>query len=145
MSRRYAALMALVVIACELAPEVGPPLTERCVSEDSDTEASVDFDVQIHVGIIMPQCLPCHDPAGEDNTGFLVSGLDLTSVEGLRRGGSTVGADIVRPGDHCESGIIKKVSSGPPFGNRMPFDGPPFLDPTQLRLLADWIAEGAEP
>lgn len=144
--RALAGFAALTLaLGCELAPDVGPPLVDRCVSEDSNPGTDVDFESQIHQGIIVVHCLPCHDPAGLNNTGFQVSGLDLTSVASLRKGGSNGGADIVRPGDPCQSVIVNKLSSGPPFGNRMPFDGPPFLSASQRQLVHDWIAEGANP
>jgi hypothetical protein len=36
------------------------------------------------------------------------------------------------------------VGEAPPFGARMPLNGPPFLDERDRQLLADWIAEGAD-
>jgi hypothetical protein len=31
----------------------------------------------------------------------------------------------------------------PPFGSRMPYNGPPFYSPEDRAVLRDWIAEGA--
>jgi len=35
------------------------------------------------------------------------------------------------------------MSSAPPFGSRMPSNGPPYFSPGERALIADWIAEGA--
>jgi hypothetical protein len=39
--------------------------------------------------------------------------------------------------------LIQKLGAGPPFGSRMPLNGPPFWNSDELKLLHDWIAEGA--
>jgi hypothetical protein len=39
--------------------------------------------------------------------------------------------------------LLQKIAEGPPFGSRMPLDGPPYLDEERQAVLADWIAEGA--
>ena len=85
----------------------------------------------------------CHMPNIANPIGIEQSGLDLSTYEKLIQGGNNSGSDIVVPGDACSSLLWQKVSAGPPFGARMPFDGPPFLTEDQLRLLADWIIEGA--
>jgi hypothetical protein len=38
---------------------------------------------------------------------------------------------------------VQKISAAPPFGARMPLDGPPFLSASQIQVISDWIAEGA--
>ena len=58
-------------------------------------------------------------------------------------GGQNTGASIVVSGMPCDSLLWQKISPGPPFGARMPFNGPPFLSDEQRRLIGDWIAEGA--
>ena len=36
-----------------------------------------------------------------------------------------------------------ELGEGPPFGSRMPLDGPPYLEDVDLELIGDWIVEGA--
>jgi hypothetical protein len=58
-------------------------------------------------------------------------------------GGFHSGAQIVVAGDPCASIMYQKLSDAPPFGSRMPLNGPPFWTDDELQLLHDWIAEGA--
>lgn len=127
-------------------PMTGPPLQERCVNQDSDPDQDVSFreDIQpVMMGATAQPGCGCHMPAGADPIGFELSGLDLSSYEGLRAGGVNSQSSIVLPGAPCDSILWQKVSPGPPFGSRMPFNGPPFLDQATRQVLADWIAEGA--
>lgn len=147
--RRRRGLLALVLVlaaGCDyFVPDVGDPLVERCSNEDSDPTTDVSFSADILAGLLRAQdtCVPCHDPGGDDNLGFEIGGLDLTSYEGLVAGGANSGQSIVIPGSPCDSLLVQKLGAGPPFGSRMPFNGPPFLDTEQIRQVADWIAEGA--
>ena len=84
-----------------------------------------------------------HGRATTGGFGFAVARLDLTSYAALRAGGATAGGDIVLPGTPCSSILWQKLSEGPPFGARMPLNGPPFLTDDQISLIHDWIAEGA--
>jgi hypothetical protein len=76
-------------------------------------------------------------------SGIEQGGLDLGSITSLRAGGRNSGADIVIAGDPCSSLLVQKLESTPPFGSRMPLDGPPYLEPDEIGLIRDWIAEGA--
>ena len=129
-------------------PEVGPPLAGNCESEDSDPDVNVRFSLDIRPLMNRPRgeagC-SCHQPSAGSSTpsGIDQSGLDLGSVEKLRRGGRNTGADLVVPGDPCASVLMHKIAGAPPFGSRMPLDGPPYLAPEEIQLISDWIAEGA--
>lgn len=140
------ALAALTLVACDLSPEVGPPLVDRCANADTDPSAAVSFSRDIQPLILRPSggCVPCHDPSRENNIGVTVGGLALSDYDLLRAGGVRSGAGIVTPGRPCDSVLYQKVSAGPPFGSRMPLNGPPFLPANELALIHDWIAEGAE-
>ena len=129
-----------------LDPMVGAPLAERCANQDSDPDTPVSFSQDIMPIIrgetASPGC-SCHIPTDPNPIGFEQTGLDLSSYRGLRNGGTNSQSSIVVEGEPCSSVVWQKVSPGPPFGSRMPFDGPPFLDQATRTLLADWIAEGA--
>jgi hypothetical protein len=141
-----AALVALAGCLDPVAPDLGPPLRESCVDEDHDPDHAVDFQRDIVDGIFRDPdlaCVRCHTEYGDTPLGFYVGGLDLSSYETLRAGGARSGTGIVVPGRPCDSVLYQKIDEGPPFGARMPLDGPPYLDEEQEELLADWIAEGA--
>lgn len=145
----------LVVVLCgpgciaAFEPDVGEPQRERCVNEDSDPSTDVSYHRDVYATLFQrgvdepgPGCR-CHMPAEPAPIGFELAGLDLSSYTGLRAGGASTGATIVVPGQPCDSGIVLKLSEGPPFGARMPQDGPPYLADDELQLIKDWIAEGA--
>ncbi len=146
---RLHAVAVLLVPGCfgPLEPDVGDPQRQRCLTEDSDPSTDVSFSRDILEGLVQrrtsgPGC-GCHLPSAPRPIGFELGGLDLSSYDGLRRGGASSGASIVVPGQPCDSVLVLKLSEGQPFGSRMPFDGPPYLTDEELRLVSDWIAEGA--
>ena len=143
------ALLALVLSACTnldpgLEPDVGAPQHAACANLDHDPAHDVSFSAQIEGVVLEPyHCRNCHSPTGTTPIGFLVGGLDLSSYDGLRAGGVRSGAGVVVPGIPCDSVLLQKLREGPPFGSRMPLDGPPYLDNADLELVSDWILEGA--
>lgn len=150
--KRVAIIVSCVgLVACLDAvgpfdPMTGNALVDRCVNDDSDPDTDVSFaqDIQpIFLGQTEQPGCGCHIPTNPNPIGFEQSGLDLSSYSGVRTGGNNSLAGAIIEGAPCDSVLWQKVSPGPPFGSRMPFDGPPFLDEATRRLIADWIAEGA--
>jgi hypothetical protein len=130
----------------DIRPDVGPPAQELCLDEDSDPDTPVRFTGDIIETIFAREltgCHQCHRPTAPTPLGFEVGGLDLTNATSLKAGGVVSGTDIVVPGRPCESIILQKVGPAPPFGGRMPLNGPPFLNDEERQLIHDWIAEGA--
>jgi hypothetical protein len=129
-----------------LDPNVGQPLADRCVNQDSDPDLEVSFSRHV-LPILEAEAGPvgcaCHQPADPNPIGLEQTGLDLSSFDGVRAGGINSGAQIIVEAQPCDSILFQKISPGPPFGARMPFNGPPFLSEEDRRLIADWIAEGA--
>lgn len=129
-----------------LDPNVGKPLQDRCVNQDSDPDQEVSFArhvLPLLKGQAGPVGCACHQPSDPNPIGLEQTGLDLSTYDSLRAGGINTGAQIVVEAQPCDSFIWQKISPGPPFGARMPFNGPPFLSDDERRLIADWIAEGA--
>ncbi|MEL7367708.1 MAG: c-type cytochrome domain-containing protein [Myxococcota bacterium] len=127
-------------------PKVGEPLAARCANEDSDPDNEVSFTrdlLPVFRGETNSVGCSCHNPDDPNPIGVQESGLDLTVYSQLRAGGVNSLRTIVIPGAPCDSVLWQKVSPGPPFGSRMPFNGPPFLDENIRQLISDWIAEGA--
>jgi hypothetical protein len=140
-----AGLGVAIVAACALEPDVGPRLAGVCDNTDSNPSTSVSFAMDIRP-LIARQTggCSCHLPSSTGaGAGTLLSGLDLSSFMSLRAGGANSGAKVVVAGEPCASIMYQKLSDSPPFGSRMPLNGPPFFTVDQLRLLHDWIAEGA--
>ena len=67
--------------------------------------------------------------------------LSVSSYEGVMAGGTS--GESVSPCD-CDSSLLwQKLRPDPPFGGRMPDDGPPYLSEPEIALICDWIDEGA--
>jgi hypothetical protein len=142
-----AALVAGLAAAggCALEPDVGPRLAGTCDDSDRIPGKPVSFTDDIHPLIVRPAggC-GCHLPTPNGNgTGTQISGLNLSSLSTLRMGGFHSGAQMIVAGEPCSSIMYQKLSDAPPFGSRMPLNGPPFWTTDELQLLHDWIAEGA--
>lgn len=134
-----------LLTACALEPDVGPRLAGVCDNTDTQPRTSVSFsrDIRPLISRQVGGC-GCHLPSSVGaGPGTVLSGLDLSSFMSLRAGGANSGARVVVAGEPCASIMYQKLSDSPPFGSRMPLNGPPFFDADQLRLLHDWIAEGA--
>jgi hypothetical protein len=140
---RAALLVLLAGCAQLIEPEVGPPARAACSDVDSDPEHDVSFAQDVGGIIDEYHCRDCHTPGGKTPIGLEVGGLDLSSYDTLRVGGTRSGAAIIVPAMPCSSVLLQKVSAGPPFGARMPLDGPTYLEADDLQLISDWIAEGA--
>lgn len=148
MSARTAALVALVCAGCigDLEPDVGARLFNSCSGEDSDPARDVAFETEVRQGIMARadvHCVKCHTPDGATPIGVQIGGLDLSSYATLMRGGRHSADTIVVADDPCSSILLQKLGPAPPFGERMPGDGPPYLTNTDAQLIVDWIAEGA--
>jgi hypothetical protein len=147
------AIASLAVTGClkALGPDVGP-LTAACVGAacpdaavcsdaDSNPAMMISFKTDILGGVLARAgCVNCHTG---DGLGINQSGFNMASYTTLRAGGHNSGASVVIDGQPCTSIIVEKVKAPPPFGRRMPYNGPPYLSATDIQLISDWIAEGA--
>jgi WD40 repeat protein len=106
-------LCALLVLLCAAAPA-----------------AEISFDRQVRP-ILSESCAGCHRP------GKLKGKLDLTNYKALYAGGKSGPAFV--PGKPGDSLLVKQVSGPTP---QMPDKGDP-LTPAQVKLIEQWIAEGA--
>jgi mono/diheme cytochrome c family protein len=86
--------------------------------------------------IFLQRCVKCHTDGGL--RGAPPEGLRLGSREEILRGGERM---VVVPGVAAASELVRRIQgqSRP----RMPLDGPPFLSSEEIRLVSDWIAQGA--
>ena len=152
MSRRALGLTALGLslaagwLGCVTEPDVGPPLTGTCVNADSDPDVTISFSIDIRPLLNRtPGGCSCHLPSSAgQGPGTQISGLNLSTWDSMRAGGVISGARAVVENQPCASLLPQKLSSSPPFGSRMPLNGPPFFTDDELQLVRDWIFEGAQ-
>ena len=144
--RRLAGLACAATAACtQLVPDVGPLLAGVCDNADTNPAEPVSFSAQIRPILSRPMagCGGHMPTAAGAGPATVITGLDLSSLSSLRAGGRSSGPRIVVDLEPCASILYQKVDEAPPFGSRMPLGGPPFLSDGEIRLLHDWIAEGA--
>ena len=86
--------------------------------------------------IFAQRCVKCHTDGGI--RGAPPEGLRLGTRADILRGGERM---VVVPGVPAASDVVRRIKgqSRP----RMPLDGPPFLTDEEIRLISDWIAQGA--
>ena len=93
-------------------------------------------------GDVMPilevRCAECHKPGGE---GYEMSGLDLTSYEGLMKG--TKHGPIVDPGHAIMSNFMVVVEGRGAPEIRMPHDRKK-LTKCEISILRRWVNAGAK-
>ena len=110
-------------------------LVEREKTQRPGPGAAVTYQ---HVApIFAMRCARCHTDNGQ--MGRAPEGYRLTSYA------ATLSSDDrvrVVPGNPDASALVRRIrgQSRP----RMPFDGPPYLDADDIRLIEDWIAQGAQ-
>lgn len=118
--------------------------------EASDVEAGgpVSFARDIRPLMSRPNgtragCKECHYPAQPNPQGFDLTGLDLSTLGTLRKGGVSTGRGIVVPGQPDASALVQKLEGTYARGVRMPKDrGPWSVD--EIALVRRWILEGAK-
>jgi mono/diheme cytochrome c family protein len=86
--------------------------------------------------ILLKACIKCH--SYNSKRGTPPEGLRLDSLENVLRGGDRL---IVLPGNPEMSEIWRRITGL--ADPRMPFDGPPWLPEEDIRLIRDWIDQGA--
>lgn len=90
--------------------------------------------------IIYDHCLNCHIPGGK---GYVKSGLDLRTYEGLMKG-TKFGA-VVKPGD-SETSTFTKLLEGTNKGLKMPagLNASGTLDRQYILVMRKWVQQGAK-
>ena len=126
---------ALLLASC--APEVGEP------SPPIDAGPPVEFARDVRP-ILDQRCKLCHYSTESSHPGTDASGLDLSTLGALRRGGNDTHQNIVIPYAPEGSALVLKLRGTFTVGVRMPKNGPPYLSDEQIDLVATWIAQGAK-
>ncbi|HEU0009529.1 MAG TPA: hypothetical protein VFT34_06925, partial [Verrucomicrobiae bacterium] len=89
-------------------------------------------------------CVTCHSggspPAGLN----LATGLSYGNIVNVNS--TEVALKRVKPSDHLNSYLWHKINDAPPaVGARMPQNGPPYLNQTEIDTIKNWIDSGANP
>jgi hypothetical protein len=124
------------IVDASFDPDGAPFVPGLCTDSDPTTVVSFAFNIRPLTTRSPGGCISCHGAA-------TTSGFSLGSYESLRRGGQNSGSRVIVPGKPCDSVIVQKLGLAPPFGSRMPYNGPPYFSSAELTLVRDWIAEGA--
>jgi hypothetical protein len=137
-SERSGAACRMVVTAVLFAicgcTDQGSTLASSDVStpDPPPTGSDISFRNQVLPVLQNAGCLGCHGGNG---------GLSVGSVAQLLTGG--IHGPAVIPGNAESSILIRKLLSGPPFGDRMP-QGGPFLPDSTVQVFRLWINQGAQ-
>jgi mono/diheme cytochrome c family protein len=86
--------------------------------------------------IFLQRCVKCHTDGGV--MGPPPEGLRLKTREQILAGSEHI---VVVPGSAGASELVRRIRGQARL--RMPFDGPPFLSDKEIRLISDWIDQGA--
>lgn len=121
-----------VVRARDLAGNRSSNAVEVCAATPA-AACGVDYDALIQP-ILSARCTHCHQRDGAPRF------LDLRTYGGVIAGGAI--RSEVKACDWAGS-LINSKTSGASCGRRMPFDGPPYLAPSERALLEHWVATGA--
>jgi len=89
-------------------------------------------------------CKACHYATLPFHPGTDASGLDLSTLGSLRRGGNDTHQNIVVPYSPEGSAIVQKLRGTFSIGARMPRNGPPYWSEDEIELVERWIAQGAK-
>jgi Planctomycete cytochrome C len=154
--------VAIAVGGCsDLDPNIGPPRTEPV--EDAGDDAgmpeggdpddaglgTVSFKEQIRPlfargGRDVPKgCKGCHYRTEAIHNGLDLSGLDVSTLGALRRGGGSSGTRIIVPGKPKNSALVQVLRGSYGYAPRMPKNGP-YWENDLIDLVETWISEGAK-
>lgn len=89
-------------------------------------------------------CKLCHYSTESSHIGTDATGLDLSTLGGLRRGGNDTRLNIVIPYNPEGSALVQKLRGTFAVGVRMPKNGPPYWSDEEIQLVETWIAQGAK-
>lgn len=107
----------------------------------AESGPKISFEKQI-LPIFQDHCVSCHGPGG---VGYISSSMDLRSYEGLKMG--SVGGIAVIPFHADRSPLLRYLDANWHSNDKNALKMPPLgpeLSPTDLKLITDWINQGAK-
>ncbi|HEX2896856.1 MAG TPA: hypothetical protein VHP63_02260 [candidate division Zixibacteria bacterium] len=127
-------VLLLILLGALSCADYGDPPTAPVQPIDS-----VSFSSEIQDTLIA-RCV-CHSAAFASSAGGGMS-MGSYSSSDLRNAAGANGSIII-PGNGSGSNFYLKTTATPPFGNRMPQDGLPFLSLETQAAIKNWIDQGA--
>ena len=88
--------------------------------------------------ILQQHCIECHNQSG---SGFLASGLDMSSYQNLMKG--TKFGPVIKAGDSVSSTLVILVEGRADPSLKMPHGGKNPLTSAQTKKIRMWIDQGA--
>ncbi|MCX6862854.1 MAG: DUF1549 domain-containing protein, partial [Verrucomicrobia bacterium] len=125
--------LLLLLLSAQAAETRKPSVSIPLRPLDSASGSRVSFQRDIRP-ILLDACVECH------STEEHKAGLDVSTVDGLKRGGKKDGPGVI-PGKPDESPIVRHIR-GLADAAQMP-KGSPALNAEELHLIRQWIAAGA--
>jgi uncharacterized membrane protein len=104
---------------------------------EKEKPAKISF-VQDIQPILQKHCMECHNPGG---TGFLASGLDMSTHQSLLKG--TKFGPVIKAGDSLSSTLIILVEGKADPSLKMPHGDRKSLSAAEIKTLRLWIDQGA--
>lgn len=124
----------LMLKTCSIAWLVFPLVLAGCGNEKPPKISYVQ-DIQ---PIIQQHCVECHHQSG---SGFLASGLDMSSYQNLMKG--TKFGPVIKAGDSVSSTLVILVEGRADPSLKMPHGDKNSLTVEQTKKLRLWIDQGA--
>jgi uncharacterized membrane protein len=121
-----------IVLSQDEAKQSKKPKAQTAKTENGTV--SFKKDVQ---PLLKKYCMPCHSEEQMNPSEFHLDSYDMM-MEGGKHGKPVV------PGKAEESILIQKLSDDPPFGEAMPLKAKRPLSEEELKVLVDWINQGAK-
>jgi hypothetical protein len=89
-------------------------------------------------------CIPCHQRNASSHTGLDLSGFAIDTLGDLRQGGGSSGTRIIVPGKPGESVLVQVLKGTYSYAARMPKGAMIYWSADEIKLVEDWIREGAK-
>jgi hypothetical protein len=136
--RRVLPILLFLLVACGKLKET--PTSPGTGTEPIDPTATF---TRVQNEIFTPTCaaIGCHDPLGHQENLILTPGRAYASIVNVASTESS-GLLRVKPNDHSNSYLYRKITGAGITGDRMP-QGGPYLNDAQIKLVRDWILRGA--
>jgi len=129
-----AIVFVLILLAALSCADYGDPPTAPSQPIDSVSFASEIQDT------LIARCV-CHSAAFASSAG---GGMNMGSYSWSDlRNATGPNGPIITSGNGTGSNFYLKTTATPPFGNRMPQDGLPFLSLETQAVIKNWIDQGA--
>jgi cytochrome c553 len=107
------------------------------IAATSGTAKTIEFGQDV-APILAAHCFECHGPDGEKRKAGLRLDIPSDAMAPLNSGGFAI-----VPGDAASSKLVNLVTSDDPDLRMPPADSNKTLSPVQVKMLTDWIDQGA--